>query len=116
VRQLLLAAAAALIFAVPAGQAAKPSFSFRANTPATLTADATAVVLAVRSSEPAAVTATLYRSGRKLDTWRTSVATGRTRLRLPLRATSRRVGRYALLVRTSAGTETVFRTLRFRIA
>jgi hypothetical protein len=115
VRRLVLVAAASLLLAVPASQAGKPSFSFRASAAAKVTAGATAVVLDVRSSEAADVTATLYRSGRKLETWRTSVATGHSRLRLPLRASSRRIGRYALLVSAHAEPETVFRTLRFRI-
>ena len=111
----MLVAVAALVLAVPSTRAARPAFTFRATAPATIRAGSAAVVLHVRSSAPAGVDATLYRSGLRLATWERSVAAGAGRLRLALSPRSRVPGHYTLLVRASAGGETIYRTVRFRI-
>ena len=109
--------AIALAVSVSAGDAAQPKepFRFQATAPPTLRIGAPALVLRVRSTEPAALTVTLYRSGAKLETWREVVGLDRRRVRLPLKATSRRLGRYTLLLAATAAGETVFRTLRYRV-
>jgi hypothetical protein len=114
VRAFIVTAAASLLVAMP-GAASRPSFTFTAKAPAKVRLGATAIVLSVRGSERAAVTATLYRGGTKLHDWALTLTPRRTRLALTLPRAGRSAARYTLFLRATAGSSTVFHTLRYRI-
>jgi hypothetical protein len=115
VRPFIVTTAASLLVAMP-GAASRPAFTFTAGTPATVRAGATAIVLTVRGSDRAVLTATLYRRGTKLHDWAVTLGPGRKRLVLALPPAGRSAARYTLFLRATAGSSTVFRTLRFRIS
>ncbi|HWH06246.1 MAG TPA: PASTA domain-containing protein, partial [Gaiellaceae bacterium] len=76
----------------------------------------TVVPTSVSVTRPSAVTATLYSPNRtKLFTWRRNVRAGRTVLRLPLPVQVRRPGVYRIVWVATSGTETIRRTVSFRL-
>ncbi|HVM70056.1 MAG TPA: hypothetical protein VM204_09525, partial [Gaiellaceae bacterium] len=70
----------------------------------------------IRTTRPADVTATLYSPQRaKLYTWRTSVKPGRTVVKLKLPVQVRRPGVYRIVWVATSGSETVRKTVTFRL-